>query len=366
MAGPSALAVHLYGDFFESVNFADPAAVCVVATRPLADDADSGMTAALIPSANTPMLKPLPIFFTGFVFPYFRSEHLTILLEMEHVGTEFLQWFRNAKFGVGTSIRYAGRRLNVRFRDREVRHEREECHAKDDGGRCVSEVESAEVASLTEVIGERSTERPSDDVGEPEGGDAVQAESPPGYGGKKEDDREENSRPQVAQAERCSGEVAQRRAQSERGEDRGPIEGFASLRRDAVNGERPFAAVPKRKDGSEDDGPQHCRPGVRDVYVEVEEVCDAGAEGGDRVRQKPVRERSIAASSELPHESNGKHRDLDSAAFDVAEVLQVVGGCLTAGGSENLHHPEEQDDLRNLGDEGRRKNSTDDGKLAVR
>jgi hypothetical protein len=48
------------------------------------------MTAALIPSANTPMLKPLPIFFTGSASPLFRSEHLTELLELEHPETAFL------------------------------------------------------------------------------------------------------------------------------------------------------------------------------------------------------------------------------------------------------------------------------------
>ncbi len=91
-----------------------------------------------------------------------------------------------------------------------------------------------------------------------------------------------------------------------------------------------------------------------------------GAGDGDRVGQEPVREGSVAARRELQDERDHEQRDLSAAAAEVPVRLQVVRSGLPAGGRQDLHNPEEEDDLRNLRGYRRRKEAPDHRQLAVR
>jgi hypothetical protein len=99
------------------------------------------------------------------------------------------------------------------------------------------------------------------------------------------------------------------------------------------------------------------------VDVEVEEVGDAGAGDRDREGQRPVGERAVATGPELEGDPDDDGEDLEAAAAEVAVVLQEVRGDLAAGGSQDLHHPEEGDDLRDLRGDGRRKEPADPRQL---
>jgi ABC-2 type transport system permease protein len=75
--------------------------------------------------------------------------------------------------------------LDVRAGDGEVDDEDEDGRAEDDRRGPVSEVDPADVTGLADVVGEGRPEGPRDDVGRPEGGNAVQAEPPPRQGREK-------------------------------------------------------------------------------------------------------------------------------------------------------------------------------------
>ena len=173
---------------------------------------------------------------------------------------------------------------------------------EDDGGGAVPEVEPAEAARLADVVGEGRTEGPGDDVGHPEGGDAVQAEPPPRQGGEQDEDAEEDARGQVTQVEGGRREVPERRPEGKGGEHGRPVERFASLGRDAVDGERALAALPEPEDGGQHHRPQQGRPRIGDVDVEMEEIGHARTEDGDGKSQEPVRQGPVPAGTELQHE----------------------------------------------------------------
>ena len=97
----------------------------------------------------------------------------------------------------------------------------------------------------------------------------------------------------------------------------------------------------------------------------MQEVRDAGPDDRDRIGQEPVGEGPVAAGAELQHEPDDEHEHLDAAAFEVAVGLQVVRRGLAAGGRQDLHHPEEEDDLRDLGRDRRGKEATDQRQLGV-
>ena len=119
-----------------------------------------------------------------------------------------------------------------------------------------------------------------------------------------------------------------------------------------------------QKIAGQDHGPQKRRAGIGDVDVEMEEVRDAGAEDGDGVGQEPVGEGPVAAGAELQHQPDDEQHDLGTATFDVAERLQIVRGGLAAGRGEDLDHPEDEDDLGDLGGNRRGKQPTDQRQLS--
>ena len=155
-------------------------------------------------------------------------------------------------------------------------------------------------------------------------------------------------RREVAPPEGDRGQVPERGAEGERREHRRPVEALAPLGGDAVDRERSLAALPAPEDGREHECPEDRGSRVGDVDVEVQEVRDARSGGGDRVGKEPVRKRLIAPGRELPGEPYEDQRDLDAARPEVPVRLQVVRGRLPSGGRQDLHDPEEGDDLRDL------------------
>ena len=159
---------------------------------------------------------------------------------------------------------------------------------------------------------------------------------------------EENARGQIAQVERHRGEVSERGPERKGRENRCPVEGLPSLGRDAVNGQRALAALPDPEDRGQDDGPQQGRPGIGDMDIEMQEIRDSGPGDRDRVRQEPVRKRSIATGRKLQQQPDDDHQHLGAATLEVAVRLQVVRRGLTTGGRQDLHDPEDKNDLRDL------------------
>ena len=97
----------------------------------------------------------------------------------------------------------------------------------------------------------------------------------------------------------------------------------------------------------------------------MQEIGDAGAGDRDRKRQRPVRERSVSTWSELQQQPRDDHEHLEAAAAEVAVRLEVVRRRLTAGSRQDLDHPEDEDDLRNLRRDRQRQETTDQRKLGV-
>src|ERR1700728_1671152 len=240
------------------------------------------------------------------------------------------------------------RLLDVGSSYSEVEDEDEDSHGKDDGGRAVPEPDPADVAGLADVVGEGRPQRTGHDVGHPEGDDTVQTQPPPRQGWQQDDDPEDDPRCEVTEAERGGREVPQRRSEGESGEYGRPIEALTSPSGDAVDGQRSLAAVPHPEDGDQHDGPQQRRTAVGNADVQMEEVRDPGAEDGDGKRQEPVSECPGPASSELQCEPDDEEDDFGSAAANVPPRLQVVRRRLPACRGEDLHHPEQDDDLGDL------------------
>ena len=189
--------------------------------------------------------------------------------------------------------------------------------------------------------------------------------SPVRQRGDQDHDREEDARVQVAEVQRGRGEVPERGAEGKGREHRRPVVGLASLGRDAVDRQRALAALPNPEDRGQDHRPQQRRPRVGDVDVEMQEIRDAGPRDRDREGQRPVGKRPVATGAELQQEPHDDHEHLEAAAPEVAVRLQVIRRGLPAGGRQDLHHPEEEDDLRNLRRDRRGKETTDQRKLGV-
>ena len=161
--------------------------------------------------------------------------------------------------------------LDVGTSDVEVEDENEDRQSEDPCGRSVAEADAADCSWLADVVGEGGSEWSRDDVREPERRDAVQAESP--CKRRDEDDNaEEDARCEIAQVERHGGEVAERSTEGEGSEYGRPIEGFTSLRGDAMDRECSFAPIPAREDCHEHNCPKECRASIGNADVEVEEV----------------------------------------------------------------------------------------------
>jgi hypothetical protein len=74
---------------------------------------------------------------------------------------------------------------------------------------------------------------------------------------------------------------------------------------------------------------------------------------------------SDSKSCELEDERDHEQRHLRAATADVPELLQVVRRDLTTGGREDLHDPEQNDDLWHLDRDRCREELPDDGQLAI-
>src|ERR1700722_13314257 len=147
--------------------------------------------------------------------------------------------------GVGFGVRIRIGRLNVEAGKTRVREEDHDQQGDDRGRLDVTEAETAGVFGLADVVGEGRPEGPGYDVGEPEGEDLVHPEAEPSDPRDEDDDAKEDRRRQVAQPQCRRGEVPERGAQGERGEDGGPIELFPAAGRDRVDRQRVLAAVPE-------------------------------------------------------------------------------------------------------------------------
>src|ERR1039458_7557641 len=98
----------------------------------------------------------------------------------------------------------------------------------------------------------------------------------------------------------------------------------------------------------------------------MEEVGHAGTEDGDGKSQGPVRQGPVPPGTELQQQPDDEDEDLGAPAPDVAPRFQVVGGGLPTCGSEDLHHPEDEYDLWDLGRHRGREDLADQGEPAVR
>ena len=148
-------------------------------------------------------------------------------------------------------------------------------------------------------------------------------------------------------------EVPERGAQGEGGEDRGPVVQLAAARGDAVDRQRPLAAVPLPEDDREHHGPQERRAGVGDADLQVHRVGHAGAENRDRQRQEPVGRGDVAAGAQLHPQGDDEDEGLDHPGQEVPVQGEVVRCRLATGRGQQLDHPEQRGDLRgHLGPEG--------------
>jgi hypothetical protein len=99
--------------------------------------------------------------------------------------------------------------------------------------------------------------------------------------------------------------------------------------------------------------------------VEMKEVGDPRTGDRNRIGQKPIRESPVPAGGELQDEPDDEQRDLRAAASKIPVRLEVVRGDFPASGGQDLHHPEEEDDLGDLCGNGRRKEAPNHRYLVV-
>jgi len=85
------------------------------------------------------------------------------------------------------------RLLDIRTSNGEICDEDEDGDGENESGGTVSKFDPAEVMGLAYVVGEGRAQRARNDVGHPEGSDAVQAEALPRQGGEQDDHAEENA-----------------------------------------------------------------------------------------------------------------------------------------------------------------------------
>src|SRR5580704_4058436 len=107
------------------------------------------------------------------------------------------------------------RRLDVAAGDGEIADQDRDYDRHDHREPTGAEADAAERVRPAEVVGERGAQRTGHHVGEPEGGDRVEPEPRPGYGGNQDDEEEHDPGREITQAENAGREVAQGGAERE-------------------------------------------------------------------------------------------------------------------------------------------------------
>ena len=166
---------------------------------------------------------------------------------------------------------------------------------------------------------------------------------------ENEQDREHHPGREIAKTHRARGHVASGRAKSESGHHRGPVEQFAAGGVDAVDRQGLLARKPGREDDGESGGEEDRRHGIRDAESNVHHVGPHRAEHRHHGDRQPVERRHVAAHQQLQRH---RHRQADGSENDGdyridLEDQEVRGGLAHRGGQE-LDHPEQQGDFRNL------------------
>ena len=138
-------------------------------------------------------------------------------------------------------------------------------------------------------VGERRAERPRHDVREPERDDRVEPEPPVRDRRHRDDDGEHDAGREVAEVQRCRGQVAGGGAERERRQHGRPVEHLATPRRRCCGS---TACVSSRcqttKIAARTSGEERGRHAVRDAEADVQHVGGHRAEHTDHRDREPV------------------------------------------------------------------------------
>src|SRR5581483_11528302 len=160
------------------------------------------------------------------------------------------------------------------------------------------ESQATVLARLRQEVAERGAERPSEDIGDPEGEHLARIKV--ADGGSNGDYRTENDDSELKpEAERFGGKVAGRRAQGKGAEDRSPVEKLAAAGEDAADRERALSRVPRSEDAGERHG-EH-RGAEIEAHAESigERIGDLRADDAHENDREPVDPGHIAIGAQL-------------------------------------------------------------------
>ena len=238
---------------------------------------------------------------------------------------------------------------DVGLADRQV-HDREDDQGEQDQARHRhAEVQPAVGGRLRHEVADRGAQRTGEDVGEPEGEDRVQPESP-GDRDDADEPRAQQAGLEVADAQALGDQVADGGAQREGDQDREPVERLTAAGVDRVDRQGLLARVPGQEHQAQQHGEDDRAHLQRHPEVVGEVVREERAEDADQHHRQPVDRRDVAAQPDLEREDREEHHSRDDRRVRQAPVqvhVQEVSRGLPHRRAQDLDDPEED---RHLGD----------------
>ncbi|KGD12071.1 hypothetical protein DP42_5259 [Burkholderia pseudomallei] len=234
--------------------------------------------------------------------------------------------------------------------DTQPRDERNDHREKHGARPDRAEPEAAVRLRLRQEITERRAERAREDVREPEREHAVH---PAERGRRDKRDRaaERDDPEPESEAERLGREIARRRAERERQQDRGPVEPLAARRDDRMDRQRALAAIPERERRRERGGEKRRADVEADAETVGERVGDLRTGDADEDDVQPVDPWHIGARAPLQREradqQAGRQRARDGGAEPHVDG-EIIGAGLPDRRRHDLDDPERERDFRDF------------------
>jgi len=244
--------------------------------------------------------------------------------------------------------------------DRDRANEDDDDREEDRARRRRSETDPAGGDGLREQIAEGRAERSRQDVRDPERDDPVDLEDEVGDRGRCDESGEEERRERIAEVRRLGDQIARRRAECERREDRRPIEELAAGGAHVVNGKRLLAAIPRCEDDGERASEDERRRLERDAVGVDQRIGDERPDHADEHDDEPVDPRDIAPPRQLHDERDyeeNRHDDRRDRQTELQRDVEVVRERLADRRRQDLDRPERQRDRRDFVHHRRRNGS---------
>ena len=158
-------------------------------------------------------------------------------------------------------------------------------------------------------------------------------------------------RGQIPKAELFRGEITRGSTQSEREEDRQPVEGLTTSINNGVDGQRLLNQVPHREDQCEHNGKYEGSRLQGNPELVCQVVGDQGADNTKENNGEPVNGWDVFAHLKLKEQNNGKqraHNERCSGQPKMKRCIQIIRCSLTYRSTEDLDDPEINGDFRDL------------------